>query len=193
MIEDHEETEIVRKRSASQEHRRPQLQHLAVLAAHGDVLPGGVHRADRRRRAEEGDGRPVFVRLVCNPALALENAQDVTLGRDEEVANLLLTGASLRKCEHAALQNPLGLLPSFPLLSLPALHVPVAYRVSAARDKRRAVVRELHLLHGATDIQTFEIGVSACQTCQVSEVTSVQERQIFKQGGGANVLISVAA
>ena len=59
MIEDHEETEIVRKRSASQEHRRPQLQHLAVLAAHGDVLPGGVHRADRRRRAEEGDATGV--------------------------------------------------------------------------------------------------------------------------------------
>jgi hypothetical protein len=36
---------------------------------------------------------------------------------------------------------------------------------SAARDKRGAVVRELHLRHAA-DIQTFEM--SACQACQVT-------------------------
>ena len=40
-------------------------------------------------------GHGVFVRLVCNPALAPEYAQDVALGRDEELADLLLTGDSL--------------------------------------------------------------------------------------------------
>ncbi len=141
------------------------------------MRPGGVDGGDRRRRTEEGDGCGVFVRLAFNPTLALENAEDVALGRDEEIADLLLTGASLRKCEHAALQNPRRLLPCFPFLSLPALHVPAACRASAARDKRGAVVRELHLRHGAADIQTFEIGVSACQTCQVSEVKNFQEFQ----------------
>jgi hypothetical protein len=129
----------------------PQLQHLAVLAAHGDVRPGGVDGVDRRRRAEESA-------FVFNPALALENAEDVTLCRDEEIADLLLTAeVSLRKCEHAALRNT---------VSLPALHVAVARRASAARDKRRAVLRKLHLGHGTPDIQTFEIGVPACQVSQ---------------------------
>ncbi len=62
----------------------PQLQYLVVLAVRGDVRPGGVHGGDRRRRAEEGDGCRVFLRLVFNPALALENAEDVVLGRDED-------------------------------------------------------------------------------------------------------------
>ena len=68
--------------------------------------------------------------LVFKPTLSVENEEDVTLGRDEELVDLLLTGTSLRKCEHDALQTVLRLLPSFPLLNLPALHVPVTCRVS---------------------------------------------------------------
>jgi hypothetical protein len=44
---------------------------------------------------------------------------DVTLDRDEELDDLLLTGTSLRKYEHTDLQNPLRLFPNFPLLTLP--------------------------------------------------------------------------
>ena len=128
------------------------------------MRPGGVDGLNRCRRPEEGDEHGVFVRLVCNPALALEYAQDVALGRDEELADLLLTGACLRKCEVVALQNA---------LSLPALHVPVARAVLAARDKRRAVVSELHLRHGATDIQTFEIGMFRCQKSQILQVFEI--------------------
>ncbi len=62
-----------------------------VLEAHGDVLPGSVDGGDRRRWEEEGDGCPVFVRLVFNPFLTLEYVEDVTLDRhsDEELVDLL--------------------------------------------------------------------------------------------------------
>jgi hypothetical protein len=60
-------------------------------------------RSSPARHAEEGDGCRVFVRLVFNPTLALENAEDVALGRDEELADLLLTGDCLRKCVDVAL------------------------------------------------------------------------------------------
>ncbi len=71
----------------------------------------------------------LFCYRTALSALALEYAEDVALGRDEELADLVLTGASLRKCEDVALQNALSLLPSFP-----ALHVPVSCRASVERD-----------------------------------------------------------
>jgi hypothetical protein len=137
-INEDNETKAVTNRSASQQHRRPQQQHLAVLAAHGDMLPRGIDGGNRHRRAKEGDGYRVFIRLVCNSALALEYAEDVALGRDEELADLVLTGASLRKCEDDALQNAPRLLPSF------TLYVTVTCRASDTRDKCVAVVREFH-------------------------------------------------
>ena len=136
--------------SNSQEHRRPQLQHLTVLASHDDVCPGGVDCGDCRRGAEEGDGCFVFVLCVSvlRVALALENAEDVALGRDSVASDLLLTAVSLRKREPAARQPPGELLT---LLRLPTLHVPVACRaVPAARDKRPAGVNELYLSHCKT-------------------------------------------
>ena len=39
------------------QHRRPQQQHLAALAAESYVCAGAVERQYRRRRSEEGDGR----------------------------------------------------------------------------------------------------------------------------------------
>ena len=153
-----------------------------VVASHDDVRPGGVKGFDRCRRPEEGDGHGVFVRLVRHPALALEYAQDAPLYRDEELADFLLTGAlrKFRKSRSRKLRKLRRFRKFGKKLSLPALHVPIACAVTAARqrrpaqrrpaDKRRAVVSELYVSHVATDT-----GHSACQMCQVLEVT-----QIFK-------------
>ena len=76
-------------------HRRSQLQHLSVRAAHRDVGTGYFEYFDVRGAFEEGHGRRLRLaraarRAVLRTISSLENTQCVALGCDDVTVDLLL-------------------------------------------------------------------------------------------------------
>jgi len=135
---------------------RPQVQYLAVLATHRDLVAGALECLDWRGRTEEGHGFLVWLRLfICagNGGVSQEHQHQVALLGHHVLARHLLVRRALREGE---------LLARHLILLRARDNIPEAHRTVIAGGDDGASVAELDLRDSAA-ARCANVSVRKCQ------------------------------